>query len=541
MPNNEDKNKEDLAESQAEKRIRGLLDRLDQGQAKHDAERSELDALRKEGESRLAEAALREKAVSGRETAVMDAQQDLISGQQLLNAKMNDLAEKWDAERAILLGKISSLIEANAQANARAEQASAREASRDAVIDSYGQSFARIEQGVSMTIPELMKESTVAFNAGLDRITKELSSSNVLSNQVVTAIENVGSRQEDIFGFSTTRFSSLDQQVSAVQVGVDRIGNMVTTLHDFIVNIREMLTSQKAQFFKFESELFSLKAHTKDLVGFQIEKVIKELSKFTQIPGKMEIQIKNLNSIGAKIKGETDAVTEKYAVIIEGIIKRLAVFEKRLDGLADLGDVLREEIKTGTKVGLGRFRSEITEFIQESMNEIGSAIKKSEMYGVVGELHSIVEKTELLNVGSSQLISEIGLLATDIDGSVKRNFSDLKEQSAVISKSMLGDMNEVRNGVHDLNGKLSDSLAHLDMWGGSISKTNQMLAITADKATTLMGTAAQIGVQVGKEFLAANTKMFGDLPDLLAHRVLDLAAEAKNELILNELNEKDPE
>ena len=545
MPNNSDKNKEDLTRSQAEEIIRLLSERSAE-KAINDAERAEVEAKSRKIEADSAKLAEEQRAFNAiKDTelsdkqALVDAQQKLIADQQLVTDALAEVARREAATEA-LLPQIAELLESNRQANAR-------EAKRDAVLDTWGQSITSIEQKVSLlvSVPDLIKDMTGAIKAGFDLAGKQMASDRVLADQIAIAVETVGTRQEEIHEANTTRFNTLDVKVDAVQISADRIGVMVTRLFDFVTNIRDMMEANSERLIKIETEVFSFKKHVTSAVNILSKDLMAELSKFTQIPGKIEIQIKNLTSAIAKIKGETDSVVVKYTAMMDSMSLRAEAFELQVQGIKDLAVMLRENLRRGVEIEMGRLQGTMTDFAEAAVKAYNEILEKSALHDVIRDLHLIEERGSLARQEFGQLIASLSEVAGELDGSIKRNGVDLIENLTISSKAIQTQMHGIEDTVHRANTNTADSLARIESANGafdSLSKKASSVLLSLDHIT---GVNAQNMMVIAdgftKHFVALAAELRAELPTLIADAVADKMAEQDIVSMTKLLGGNDPE
>lgn len=537
MPNNEDKNREALTESQAKEIIR-LLSQHNEQKSINDADRAQNEAKSRQIEADRAKLAEEQRAFNASKDAVLsdrqalvDAQQKLIADQQLVTDALADVARREAAAEA-LLPQIAALLESNRQANAR-------EAKRDAVIDTWGQSITSIEQKVSLLthVPDLIKEMTTAINAGFEIAGNQMASDRVLAEQIAIAVETVGTRQEEIHEANTTRFNTLDVKVDAVQISADRIGIMVTRLGDFVTNIREMMTANSERLIKIETEVFSLKKHVASVANLFHKQVMAELEKFTQIPGKIEIQIKNLTSTIAKIKGETDSVVNKYTTMMDNMNLRAEAFELQVQGIKDLAGMLRENLRRGVEIEMGRLQGTMTDFATEAVKAYNEILKKSEMHDVLREIHLILEHVSLANQETSQVVSTVSDLVGDVDGAIKRTSVDLMENLSISSKAIQAQVHGIEETAHRANSLTSDSLARIESMNTGYERIEKKTSSILFSMDAIAGQSSESMMYVAEKLTSVFTSMCADLraelPKLVATEVsermvdLDIASVAK--------------
>lgn len=537
MPNNEDKNKEALTESQAKEIIRLLSERSAE-KAINDAERAEIEAKSRKNTEKEAELAERERALAASTDAALsdkqelaDALQKLATDRELLTDALADVVRREVAAEA-LLPQIAALLESNRQANAR-------EAKRDAVIDTWGQSITSIEKKVSLLahVPDLIKEMTTAINAGFELAGKQMANDRVLADQIAIAVETVGTRQKEIHEANTTRFNTLDVKVDAVQISADRIGIMVTRLFDFVTNIRDMMVANRERLIKIETEVFSLKKHVTSVANHFHKQVFTELEKFTQIPGKIETQIKNLTSTIAKIKGETDSVVTKYTAMMDNMGLRAEAFELQVQGIKDLAGMLRENLRRGVEIEMGRLQGTMTDFAEAAVKSYSEILKKSEMHDVLRDVHSILERVSLANQETSQVVATVSDLVGDVDGAIKRTSVDLVENLSISSKAIQTQVHGIEDTAHRANSLTADSLARIESMNTGYERIEKKTSSILFSMEAIAGQSSESMMYVADELTKAFTSMCvelrAELPKLVASEVsermdeFDIALAAK--------------
>ena len=537
MPNNENKITEALTESQAKEIIRLLSERSAE-KAINDAERAEIEANSRKNAEKEAELAERERALAAHtdtalsdKQALADAYQKLAADRQMVTDALADVARR-EAGAEALLPQIAALLESNRQANAR-------EAKRDAVIDTWGQSITRIEQNVSLLVsmPELIADVTGAIKAGFELAAKDRAADRVLADQIAIAVESVGSRQEEIYESTTRRFNELDVQVNAVHTSVDRIGIMVNRLFDFVTNIRDMIEANNERLIKIEVEVFSLKKHVTSVANHFHKQVMTELDKFTQIPGKIETQIKNLTSTIAKIKGETDSVVTKYTTMMDSMGLRAEAFEQQVQGIKELAVVLRENLRRGVEIEMGRLQGTMTDFATEAVKAYNEILKKSEMHDVLREIHLILEHVSLANQETSQVVSTVSDLVGDVDGAIKRTSVDLMENLSISSKAIQTQVHGIEETAHRANSLTSDSLARIESMNTGYERIEKKTSSILFSMDAIAGQSSESMMYVAEKLTSVFTSMCVDLraelPKLVATEVsermvdLDIASVAK--------------
>ncbi|MGM3218206.1 hypothetical protein ACSQ5K_26545 [Pseudomonas sp. PhalM4] len=516
MANNQN-DKEDLTKSQAELVTR-LLTELAERQSKINAEADKLSEERDRIEAERTKLAEEHSCVASAKDALLsdrqslqDAQQQLIADQQKLAVGLAGLAA-WEAERAALLPQISALIEANRDANAR-------ESKRDAVIDTWGQSLARIEQKVG-DVPALIETVQAAIKQGFEALSLELAEGNELSTAIHASIQGVATRQAADHESLHARFNELDVAVNLVQTSTDRIGSMVNRIFDLVTNVRDMAKANLERIDAVYTEISSVKKHVQDVGMFFHKKVMAELSKFSEIPGKMEIQVRNLNNSIAKIKGETDAVVAKFSKYAEVIAANTQAFEDQVLGIRELATTLRSSLKRGVEIELGRLQEELSDFAVKAVKEYGEVLKKSGLYEIVGQIHGVAEEVNLLMQAQARSTEDTRELLSDVDGTLKREAADLKEGLATTSKAMLGHFGEIQDTVLRTNSLTADSMARIQQEFGQmpsmVKDLNARLIATAGSAENLLALGTTGQVFIVKEFMKAFTEMCGELPKQVA-------------------------
>lgn len=537
MPNNEDKNKEALTESQAKEIIR-LLSQHNEQKSINDADRAQNEAKSRQIEADRAKLAEEQRAFNASKDAVLsdrqalvDAQQKLIADQQLVTDALVEVARREAAAEA-LLPQIAALLESNRQANAR-------EAKRDAVIDTWGQSITSIEQKVSqlVSVPDLIKDVRGAIKAGFELAGKEMATQHVLSEQIARGIEHVGSRQEEIYEGTTRRFNDLDVQVNAVHTSIDRIGIMVTRLFDFVTGIRDMMEANSERLIKIETEVFSLKKHVTSVANHFHKQVMTELEKFTQIPGKIETQIKNLTSTIAKIKGETDSVVTKYTAMMDNMGLRAEAFELQVQGIKDLAGMLRENLRRGVEIEMGRLQGTMTDFAEAAVKSYSEILKKSEMHDVLRDVHSILERVSLANQETSQVVATVSDLVGDVDGAIKRTGVDLVENLSISSKAIQTQVHGIEETAHRANSLTADSLARIESMNTGYERIEKKTSSILFSMDAIAGQSSESMMYVAEKLTSVFTSMCVDLraelPKLVATEVsermvdIDIASVAK--------------
>lgn len=545
MPNNSDENKEDLTRSQAEK-INRLLSELEAKQSKIDADRNQIeeqaakvqaDAAKLAAEQARVDAA-KDTVISDRE-ALAAAQQKLIADQQLVAAGLADL-NRWEAERAALLPKISAMLEAS-------NQASAREAKRDATIDLYGKSLINIEAGIGKLIdmPDLLNQMKTAIKAGFELSGKQMADNHLLSSQIAEAVENVGSRQEEIYEGTTGRFNELGVQINAVQTSVDRIGDIVTRLFDFVISIKTMLEANNERLDKIAGEVHALQGHVTRVSAKIIRDITVKLETFTQIPEKIDIQVKNLNATIAKIKGETDSVVIKYNAMMDSMSLRAEAFELQVQGIKDLAGMLRENLRRGVEIEMGRLQGTMTDFAEAAVKAYSEIIKKSEIYDVIREIHLIQERGSIANQEIGQLVGSVSELVGDIDGSIKRSGLELIENLSISSRAIQTQMNGIEDTVHRANSNTADSLARIESANGAFDslgkKANSVLLSLNNITEVNASNILLIADGFTKHFVKMAEELRADLPAMIADAVTDKMAELDIVSMTKLLGGEDPE
>lgn len=527
MANNE-KDNEDLTKSQAELVTR-LLTELAERQSKINAEADKLSVERDRIEAERTKLAEEHSRVASAKDALLSDRQSLLDGQQQLIEDQRKLADglaglaAWESERASLLPQISALIDANRDANAR-------ESKRDAVLDSWCQSLARIEQNTG-NVPALIEAIQGVISQGFEALSLSLANGQSLYEAIHESVQGIAARQIEDHASVNTRFNELDVAVNLVQTSTDRIGSMVNRIFDLVTHIRDMAKANLERVDAVYTEISSVKKHVQDVGMFFHKKVMAELSKFSEIPGKVEIQVRNLNNSIAKIKGETDAVVAKFSKYADTIALSTQAFEDQLLGMRELGTTLRSNLKRGVEIELGRLEESLSDFAAKAVKEYGEVLKKSGLYEIIGQIHGVSEGANLLIQGLGQATDDVRELVGDVDGTIKREAADLKEGLATTSKAMLGHFGEIQDTVLRTNSLTADSMARIQHEFGQmpamVRDLNAKLLATAGSAETLMSLGSQGQIYIVKEFMKAFNDMCADLPDQVAKQVASIVESAE--------------
>ncbi len=540
MPNN-DEIREALTRSQAEagQKINDQLTELAEIQRKIEAERDKINVERdrieaertKLAEERSAVASAKDSLLSDKQ-ALLDDQQRLIEDQQLLAKGLADL-NQWEAEKATLLPKISALIESNQDANKR-------ESKRDAVIDSWGNSLTRIEATSESTAISIT-EIHAAIKAGFDAVNLTLKDSNELSERISVAVNSIGEGQAKLASDMHTRFNESDVSINAVHTSVDKIGQMVTRMMDFVVNITGLVEKNNERIDAIEKEIFSIKNYTKTIVKFFSDKIIDHLSAFSEIPGKVETQVRNLNSSIAKIRGESDSLVSKFSKYAENIGHKTEAFEDQVLAIKELAVTLRGNLSRGVEVELAKLEGTLTGFATEAVKSYNEVLKKSEMYEILAQVNAVMERVNLATIETNQLVVDVKGVVGDVDGSIKRNSVDLIESLSISSKAIVSSFDGIERSVHNTNSIVSDSVARIDLMGGKFTDLNTKLVSVAGSVEGLMSLSTQTAIQVAKQVVEVFTPMFADLPGQVSAMVSEAVTEADNSAIVKMLGGDTPD
>lgn len=524
MPNNEEENKESLAKSQAN------LQRMTETLVTVSAQIAEQQAI----------LAKREAAVSAKEAEaeVIRAQlesgrTDLMNGRQAVAASLAENQELVAETRAILAelraekGEMIPLVKEMILSNQDVVTQS------KSAMDFWSRSVQTIEKNTGNVASQIETVIEV-FNAGFELMGKKLDDNYLLTQAVETATVANGARQEGAVESMHRRFNELDLNVNAVRANTDKIGEMLNHMSDLMTSILARLDAQKKQLDDLRTQGNELVELVTDTAFITLQKMTTQLSTFTQIPEKMQEGIKAFNASAAKIRGMVIGAEAKLSEVTGNLGVKIESMSETVMSVKDMGNSLVNNAKNNfgraVEGGIADMQESMIKWIKSVITEGDDLYKKSEIYGMLGQLHGVSEEVKHAMSIIAEAIEEGRDFAEELNGSIKREGVELQENVSFKMKSVVASYDSIEKTIHNTNLITSDATARLDNMSGLMTSLNTKLTTTVGTSEAILSLASTQATYTAKEIVEAFCDRLDAMPDQITKLVMSSVSDKITEV-----------
>lgn len=464
-----------------------------------------------------AELAEKQNAITGALSALSDERAALATERAQIEAQRDAVAAERSAlevERSTLLPTIQKLIQAN-------EQAAEREAKRDSVIDLWGQSLTRIEETATSNAETLGRVGS-AMNAGFELMGMNHADSHKLAQEISGSISSLHGKHDNL----SIELRNGLAEISSINNGVDKIGEMMNRMLDFVTNIKEVVDKNNKSLCNIEKNVVFIKEKNLEITSLFYDRLMGEFKKFSAIPDKVDEQVKILARLVIGLRSEGDSFIKKGRAFVTTFETRMGDISASVEAFRDLynSHVSRLDTELGKQMGLINIRldDEVVK-ITEKMNE---AMKKSEMHTMLAQVHSYIEQLDHAQSSMVELLRAIQSEEVNLSGEIKAAGHALVENMSINARAISSTFNEIGKNIDDTKSETHDATATIKRLSGDIERLKSQLNQVAGAVESLMNFQAQGAITVAKEYTKAMDQRFAVNEERIGERFEQL----KNEI-----------
>jgi len=482
-----------------------------------------------------AELAEKQNAITGALSALSDERAALATERAQIEAQRDAVAAERSAlevERSTLLPTIQKLIQA-------AEQAAEREAKRDSVIDLWGQSLTRIEETATSNAETLGMVGS-AMNAGFELMGMNHADSHKLAQEISGSISSLHGKHDNL----SIELRDGLAEISSINNGMDKIGEMMNRMLDFVTNIKEIVGKNSEKLFSIETNVLFIKKKNFEIAETFHNKLLVELGKFTAIPDKVNEQVKILARLVTGLRGEGDSFIKKGRAFVATFETRMDDISASVEAFRDLynSHVSRLDTELGKQMGLINIRldDEVVK-ITEKMNE---AMKKSEMHTMLAQVHSYMEQLDHAQSAMVELLRAIQAEELNLSGEIRAAGHAIVDNLSINARAISSTFNEIGKNIDDTKSEAHDATATIKRLSSDIERLKSQLNQVAGAVESLMNFQAQGAITVAKEYtkamdqrFAVNEERIGERFEQLKNEIASASTEGLVKILGGDANE----
>lgn len=319
------------------------------------------------------------KAISAERESV-DAERALLNAER---KKLQADREKHESEvsrhSAELLSQLKLIMDA-------AQKAHEREASRSIFMAELNNTLIRLENASTASKSEQAK----AHMDVIDRLDTMAEAHALSHNDQMLLGMSISNRMDE-------GFSAMAAQNNQLQVSVDRIGEMMNRLHDFIVNVRDGLFTFQSEFLRFKKTFGEF--------NISFRKEVRE--RFDSLPEKFGLKIQDIRKVIADLNGAAKGLIERSNRFAEQQEDHISAVSDRIDDLGKLYTNHNRKLNSGLEDQLKLAKSTLANGVEDLLGDLKEIFKKSDVHGLLSEIYRMEEQLRHSQAGLTSLLESI--------------------------------------------------------------------------------------------------------------------------------------
>jgi chromosome segregation ATPase len=544
MPNNE-KNNEDLIKRQAEftRQIGDMLAELDakskensEESRKNDADRikNAEERARIEGDARLLEA--RTSSLDADELQLAEKHKLLQEQAGQLSDQKQELAQakaQIDAEMADLLPKMRAVIEAG-------ELALTRESKNLDVMDRWEKSMDRIAVDMSGIVQDgaetkkSVAEITTSMTAGFEAV-------GFVKNQVSDMFKSLHESSEFLKNGQATIINGMRDGFDHVNDRVARVLQVSQRTIKFVMDLRAKAYESQEKMASLEVAVADINKQTLKIVKAHHGVLMGSLESLHALPGKINDQVKNLNTQIAKIRGEADGVVKKFHGFADGLSERAQDFHAEVDSIRELHARHDRRLDRELTEQIGKYQETLEEGARQVIGSYDKIMKESDAYDFISKVHLYKEQLDHTLAAAVQLLREIQSEELEFSSEIKKTGSAVKEDLRMAKDGIGGSIREIDGTVDELKNRVSTATAEVSGLCTQIIELKAHLVRVAGEAQNLTAMATNQASWIGDKYLERFEQIFTNGLDAFVDKAADRFVERSFERDLEDLGGDVPE
>lgn len=422
------------------------------------------------------------KAISAERESV-DAERELLDAER---KKLQADREKHESEvarhNAELLSHLNPIM-------AAAQHAHEREASQNIFLSEMSNALARLELAGTTSKAEQVKAHLEVIDR-LDSIQEAAALSHNDQMHLSMSISN--------------RLDVIGSQNDHLQTSVDRIGEMMNRLHDFIVSVRDLVKSGQDAIFTFQGEFAGFKKSNREFNSSLLEGITKgfgDLNKsFDQMPEKLGLKINDIKKVYADLVGASKGLIErgnKFAAQQEDYISQIS---DRIDDLGNLYANHTRRLNSGLEDQLKLAKVSLANGVEDLLGDLKEIFKKSDVHKLLSEIYKMEEQLTHGQSGLTSLLESIQeekeSMADEIQKAKDAFTTNAKDINCSMS-SLMDDKQRLMSDLRDAMRAVKTLMDEVERMRADVVKTATSVEKIANVATSAtMKTATEVSSQI---------------------------------------------
>jgi archaellum component FlaC len=543
MPSN--KNNEDLTKRQADsaKQLAEMIAELD-NKAKLNAEearKNEADRLKNaeerariEGANQLLE--MRSSTLTSDETQLAEKHKLLKAQAEQLSARELQVASEKaeiDAEKAGLLPQMRAVIEAG-------ELALARESKSLDVMDLWAKSQDRIASDLSSIAiagadtKKLLAEVTTSISAGFEAV-------GFVKDQVTTMFKYQHEANEFLKDGQATIINGMRDGFDHIDGRVARVLQVSQRTIKFVKDLRSKAYESQEKMASLEVSVSDINKQTLKIVKAHHEVVMGSLDSLSALPGKIGIEIKNLNAVVTKMAGTANGVITRFRAFNEETAEHAQEFHNQVIAMSALRARHEKRLDNELESQVARYQEVLNDGARDVIKSFDKIVKESDSYEFISKVHLYKEQLDHVLGAASQLLREIQSEELEFSSEIKKTGTAVKENLNMAKDGIGGAINEIDGSISDVKNQVATATAELSDLCRQIIDLKAHLVRVASEAQNLTAMASQQSLLVSERYSEQFGDMFTKGMDAFADKVADRIAERSFERDLKDLGGDVPE
>ncbi len=430
---------------------------------------------------------VRDAILAGRKTVDAEREQ-LAAEREQLRAEREQLAADRSAHaaeqakhNAEILSRLKSIMTA-------AEQAHEREVSQNIFMAEMSNALARMELAGTASKDEQAKAAIDIIDR-LDAIQEAAAIAH--SDQMILGM-SISNRMDE-------GFSAIGAQNGQLQVSVDRIGEMMNRMHDFIINVRDVVRASQDAIFTFQRDFAGYKKADHE---FKTTLLSGVMTRFDQLPEKLGLKVADIKKVYSDLTGASKGLIERannFAIRQEEHVNALS---ERIDGLGDLYDGHVRRLSNGVEDQLRKTNSALIDGVEDMLKSLSAALKKSEVHGLVTDFIKMQEQLDHSQEGLTSLLRAIQEEKTNL-------LEDFQEARAVIQtnvKDIHQSMSTVMDDKQRVMSDLSDAMRVVKSLMDDLERMRSEIVKVAGSVEKIANVSTSGAITVAHEMIEYHQK-----------------------------------
>lgn len=427
---------------------------------------------------------VREAILAGRKT--VDAEREQLNAErERLNAEREQLSSDRAAHANDLVKYHSEILPQLKTVIAASLKASEREAGQNIFMAEMNNALVRLESASTASKSEQAK----AHMEVIDRL-DTMAEAHALSHTDQMLLNmSISNRMDE-------GFSAMAAQNNQLQVSVDRIGEMMNRLHDFIVNVRDGLFAFQSEFLRFKKTFGEF--------NISFRKEVRE--RFDSLPEKFGLKIQDIRKVISDLNGAAKGLIERSNRFAEQQEDHISAVSDRIDDLGSLYTNHTRKLNSGLEDQLKLAKSTLESGVDGLLNDLSEVFKKSEVHGLLSQIFKMKEELNHSQAGLTTLLRAIQdekeSMAEEIQeakDAFKANARDINEAMS----SVMDDKRKVMNELSDAMRVVKSLMEDLERMRADVVKTASSVEKIADMANSCATSTAETMMQ---QFQGINAK-----------------------------------